>query len=50
MTMNLRTKDDYMHVPESKGAGIIISDVICEQDGYLKLTNEAIVAGQYRDY
>ena len=32
------TKDDYILVPKSRGAGIMVSDFICEQDGYLHLT------------
>ena len=38
------TKDDHMLMPKSKGAGII-SDFICEQDGYLKLTDAEFTAG-----
>ena len=40
------TKDDHMLVPKSKGAGIMISDFISEQDGYLRLTNEELAAGR----
>ena len=40
------TKDDHMLVPKSKGAGIMISDFISEQDGYLKLSDEEFAAGR----
>ena len=31
---------------KSKGAGIMLSDFISEQNGYLRLTDEEFVAGQ----
>ena len=37
-----RTKGDHFLVPKSKGTGIIVSDFISEQDGYLKLTDEEL--------
>ena len=40
------TKDEHMLVPKSKGAGIMISDFISEQDGYLSLTDEEFAAGR----
>ena len=40
------TKDDHMLVPKSKGAGIMVSDFISEQDGYLKLTDEEFTRGK----
>ena len=33
-------RDDHMLVPKSKGAGIMVSDFISEQKGYLRLTDE----------
>ena len=41
-------KDNYMLVPKSRGAGIMVSDFICEQDGYLYLTEEEYAAGLER--
>ena len=35
-----------MLVPKSRGAGIMVSDFISEQDGYLKLTDEEITQGK----
>ena len=35
-----------MLVPKSKGAGIIVSDFICEQDGYLKLSDQEFAIGR----
>jgi hypothetical protein len=29
------TKEDYILVPKSRGTGIMISDCVCEQDGFL---------------
>jgi len=34
------TKDDHVVVPKSRGAGIMVSDFICEKCGYLRLTEE----------
>ena len=42
------TKDEHMLVPKSKGAGIMISDFISEQDGYLSLTDEEFAAGRVK--
>ena len=39
------TKNDHMLVPKSRGAGIMISDFISEEDGYLCLTDEEFAAG-----
>ena len=39
------TKDDHVLLPKTKGAGIMISDFICGQDGYLKLLHEEFTAG-----
>ena len=39
------TKDDHMLVPKSRGAGIMISDFISEEGGYLCLTDDEFAAG-----
>lgn len=41
----LLTKDDHMLVPKSRGAGLMISDFISEQDGFLCLTQEEHIEG-----
>ena len=35
-----------MLVPKSRGAGIMVSDFISEQDGYLKLSDEEFAIGR----
>ena len=40
------TKNDHMLVPKSRGAGIMISDFISEEDGYLCLTDEEFAVGR----
>ena len=40
------TKNDHMLVPKSRGAGIMVSDFISEEDGYLCLTDEEFAAGR----
>ena len=40
------TNSDHMLVPKSRGAGIMISDFISEEDGYLSLTDEEFAAGR----
>ena len=39
------TKDNHMLMPKSRGAGIMISDFISEQDGYLCLNEEEFAEG-----
>ena len=40
------TKNDHMLVPKSRGAGIMVSDFISEESGYLSLTDEEFAAGR----
>ena len=42
------TKDDHMLVPKSKGAGIMISDFLSEQDGFLQLSDSEFSAGRVK--
>ena len=35
-----------MLVPKSKGAGIMVSDFVSEQDGYLKLSDQELAIGR----
>ena len=37
---------EHMLVPKSRGAGIMVSDFISEQDGYLKLSDEEFAIGR----
>lgn len=39
------TKDDHMLVPKSKGCGIMVSDFILEEHGYLYLNDGEFAAG-----
>ena len=41
----LGIKDDHILVPKSEGAGIMVSDFISEQDGYLCLDENKFVEG-----
>lgn len=40
------TKDDHILVPKSKGAGIMISDFISENEGFLSLTDDELKKAQ----
>ena len=42
------TKDDHMFVLKSKGAGIMISDCISEQDEFLHLSDSEFAAGRVK--
>ena len=39
-------RGEHMLVPKSKGAGIMVSDFISEQDGYLKLSDQEFAIGR----
>jgi len=41
-------KDDHVLVPKSRGAGIMVSDFICEKCGYLRLTEKEYEAAKIK--
>ena len=44
-----RMQDTHVMCPKSKGAGIMVSDFICEQDGYQALTTDEYEATKLSD-